>query len=102
MMRSLLSFFSMLAFGVMSAAIIVAVMPWLSGKVSGETISAGPATLHFESLLFGVVFGVGIGTLGHYNWGDIPRRIITWFLIRERQFFYYALIVGCVGVLVFY
>jgi hypothetical protein len=40
--------------------------------------------------------------MGRYNWGDIPRRAITWVLIRERQFFYYALIGGCVGVLLFY
>jgi hypothetical protein len=36
------------------------------------------------------------------EWSDIPRRIVTWFLIRERQFFYYALIGGCIAVLLFY
>ncbi len=102
MVRSLLSFFSMLALGVMAAAMIVAVMPWLSGKVAGDTITAGPAALHFESLLFGVVLGLCLGTLGRLNWGDIPRRMVTWVLIRERQFFYYALIGGCIAVLLFY
>lgn len=102
MFRNILSFLSMLAFGVMSAAMIVAVMPWLSGKATGETLGAGPAAIHFESLVFGVVIGLGIGTLARFNWGDIPRRVITWFLIRERQFFYYTLIAGCSAVLLFY
>ena len=37
-----------------------------------------------------------------YNWADIPRRVVTWFLVRERQFFYYALIAICAGVLLYY
>ena len=49
-----------------------------------------------------MVLGLFIGTLGRYNWGDVPRRMVTWVLIRERQFFYYTLIAGCVAVLLFY
>jgi hypothetical protein len=102
MMRSLLSFFSLLAFGVMAATVIVAIMPWLSGRTTGDAVVAGPATLHFESLLLGVVLGLFLGTLTRLNWSDIPRRIVTWFMVREREFFYYALILGCLAVLLFY
>jgi Mg2+/citrate symporter len=104
MMRSVLTFFSSLAFAVMTAAAIVALMPWLSGRTStavlGNDVAHGG--LHFESLLLGVVLGLFVGTMGRYNWGDVPRRAVTWVLIRERQFFYYTLIAGCVGVLLFY
>jgi hypothetical protein len=100
MMRTMLTFFSTLAFAVLTAAAIVAIMPWLSGRTSAAVL--GTTGLHFESLVFGVVIGLFIGSLARYNWGDIPRRIVTWILIRERQFFYYALIGGCIGVLLFY
>ena len=100
-MRTALTFFSTLAIGVMAATAIAALMPWLSGRAAGSSLF-GAGGLQFESLLFGVTLGVALGSLGRYNWGDIPRRIVTWFLIRERQFFYYALIGGCSAVLLFY
>ena len=103
-MRAMLTFFSSLALAVMTAAAIVALMPWLSGKTSGAILGgqAGQSGLQFESLLLGVVLGLFVGTMGRYNWGDVPRRMVTWVLIRERQFFYYTLIAGCVAVLLFY
>lgn len=101
MMRTMLTFFSTLAFAVMTAAAIVAVMPWLSGRTSA-TVLGGDGGLQFESLVFGIVIGLIINSVARYEWGDIPRRIVTWILIRERQFFYYALIGGCLAVLLFY
>jgi hypothetical protein len=101
MLRNLFSFFSMLALGVMSAAGIAALIPWFTGRIPGAA-PLGVAGLHFESLLLGLSLGLGFGILARYHWADIPRRIITWFLIRERQFFYYTLIVGCVAVMLLY
>lgn len=101
MLRAVLTFFSTLAFAVLSAAAIVAILPWLSGRTSAVTLGA-ESGLHFESLVLGVVIGIFVGWLARYEWGDIPRRMITWVLIRERQFFYYALIGGCIAVLLFY
>lgn len=103
-MRSVMTFFSTLALAVMTAAVVVTLGPWLSGR-SGEallqTAQAGGG-LQFESLLLGVVLGLAVGGLSRFEWAEIPRRAITWVLVRERQFFYYALIGGCLGVLVFY
>ncbi|MEQ1670554.1 MAG: hypothetical protein ABL893_06835 [Hyphomicrobium sp.] len=100
-MRGMLTFFSTLAFAVMTAAAIVAIMPWLSGRTAAAA-TAAEGGLHLESLLLGVVLGLVIGSVARFEWADIPRRIVTWVLIRERQFFYYALIGGCIGVLLFY
>ena len=101
MTRAMLTFFSTLAFGVMTAAALFALMPWLSGRTPGVTLASANG-LHFESLLLGVVLGLLLGSLGRYTWADVPRRIVTWLLIRERQFFYYGLITCFVGVLVLY
>lgn len=101
MLRSVLTFFSTLAIAIMTAAAIAAIMPWLSGRTSSAVLG-GEGGLHFESLILGVILGILVGSLARFEWGDIPRRMITWLLIRERQFFYYALITGCLAVLLFY
>jgi hypothetical protein len=101
MMRAVLSFFSVLAFGAMSAAAFIAVLPWLSGRAPAG-LKAMTDGLQFNSVMFGIVFGLMLGSLGRYNWTDVPRRIVTWFLVRERQFFYYTLIAICAGVLLYY
>lgn len=101
MLRSVLTFFSTLAIAVMSAAALVSILPWLSGQTPGASLG-GAANLHFESLVLGVVIGIMVGWVSRFEWGDIPRRMITWVLVRERQFFYYALIGGCIAVLLFY
>ena len=100
MLRATFTFISMLAFGTMTAAVILALMPWLTGRVTAGGYSG--SGLHFESVLLGLVLGLMLGIMSRYNWADVPRRIITWALIRERQFFYYALIAGCTGVMLFY
>jgi len=100
-MRSILSFCSVLAFGAMTAAAIVALLPWFSGHAP-EGLQSAVDGLQFNSLLLGLVLGLSLGSLGRFNWADIPSRAVTWFLVRERQFFYYALIALCALVLLFY
>lgn len=100
MLRSVFTFFSMLAIGTMLAAITLALMPWMTGREAASGYSG--SGLHIESVLFGLALGIMLGIMSRYNWADVPRRLVTWLLIRERQFFYYALILGCIGVLVFY
>lgn len=97
MLRSVFSFFSMLAFGAVSAAALIALLPWMIGKPATEADG-----LQFNSLLLGLVLGLTLGTVTRYNWSDIPRRVVTWCLIRERLFFYYALILICGALLLFY
>lgn len=99
--RSVLSFFSVLAFGIMAAAAFFALTPWLSGHMP-ESVRSSADGLQFESVAFGLGLGLFLGAVGRCNWSDIPRRIVTWFLVREQKFFYYSLIAVCAGVLVFY
>ncbi|MBA2125241.1 hypothetical protein DLM45_03255 [Hyphomicrobium methylovorum] len=100
-MRPVLSFFSVLAFGAVSAAALIALMPWLTG-FAPESLKGITGALEFNSVMIGLVLGLSLGLLGRYNWADIPRRAVTWFLVRERQFFYYVLIAICAVVLFYY
>ena len=100
-MRPILSFCSVLAFGAMTSAALVALLPWFSGHAP-EGLQSAVNGLQFNSLLLGLVLGLSLGTLGRLNWADVPRRVVTWFLVRERQFFYYSLIALCAGVLLYY
>lgn len=101
LLRATLTFFSTLAVGILTAGALVALMPSIG--TDADVATAGQSGgLHFESVLLGVLFGLVLGTVARYNWADVPRRVITWFLIRERQFFYYFLIAICIGVLLFY
>lgn len=92
----------MLAFGVMTAGALIVIAPWLSGRAPGSRLGAGAASLHMESLLLGVVLGLTVSVLARFHWAEIPRRAVTWVLVRERQIFYYIMITGCVAVLLFY
>ncbi|MET0408391.1 MAG: hypothetical protein ABW006_08485 [Hyphomicrobium sp.] len=99
--RSVLSFFSVLAFGIMASAALFAAMPWMSGHVP-DSVRSATENLQFGSLAIGLVLGMTLGALGRCNWADIPRRTVTWFLLREQKFFYYSIIAVCAAVLVFY
>lgn len=100
MMRSVLQFFSILALGVMTLSVLALMLPWLNSH--GVQAMVPGTGLHMGSAVLGLAVGLGFGILARYHWADIPRRMVTWFLVRERQFFYYALIAGCLGVLLFY
>ncbi len=100
--RSMLSFLTMLAFGVMTAGAIVVIGPWLSGRAPGSFVGPLAPTLHFESLLLGVVLGMTMAFVGRVDWAEVPRRLVLWVLVRERRFFYYTLITGAAVVLLFY
>ena len=101
MMRSVLNFVSMLAIGAMTLAAVAVLIPWMQGRAAGTAL---PLTGDFqlESGLVGLAIGLMLGIVSRYNWADIPRRMVNWVLVRERQFFYYVLIAGCIGVLFFY
>jgi uncharacterized membrane protein YphA (DoxX/SURF4 family) len=101
MVRPILSFFSALAIGTMAAALLIALAPWATMHAPSG-LKPAIAELQFNSLIIGLLVGLTLGSLGRYNWSDIPRRAVTWFLVRERQMFYYTLVAICGVVLFFY
>lgn len=101
MMRSMFQFVSMFAAGVLTLGLIAVSLPWLQGHAV-PTGAVPLPSMHFESAVLGLSLGLMYGILARYHWADIPRRMVSWVLVRERQFFYYTLIAGCLAVLVFY
>lgn len=101
MMRSVFQFFSMFAAGVLTLGVLAVVLPWVltASLVGGREPTHG---LHLGSAILGLSLGLFFGVVARYHWADIPRKIVAWVLVRERQFFYYTLIAGCLLVLFFY
>ena len=101
MMRSVFQFVSMLAVGVMTLGLVVVTLPWFNARAGA--LGVPPASqLQLGSAVVGLSLGLLMGLMGRYHWADIPRRLVTWVLVRERQFFYFGLIACCIGILLFY
>ncbi len=92
-LRSILSFFSVLAFGAMTAAALVALLPSFAGHAPAG-LQAAADGLQFESLLIGMVLGLTLGTtwslqLGRHSAPDrdvVPRaRAAILLLLADRD-----------------
>jgi hypothetical protein len=103
MLRSTFSFLSLLAAGIFAAAIIVMLPPALLPFATvGEGGKAAIGDLQFASVVVGVALGLALGTMSRYPWADVPRRLVSWVLIRERQLFWAALLVAGLVILFLY
>jgi hypothetical protein len=101
-MRSVVSFISMLAFGVLAAG---ALMIGGSGTMPSKAaaLPAGDAiTLDPASLLIGIMVGVVLGALGRFSWAELPRRVVTWLVANERNFYRFAWASILLAILIFY
>ena len=58
--------------------------------------------LHYPSLLLGLALGIVLTGLAGISWGELPRRVIHWLLVNERNFYRVGFAVLCLGVLLFY
>ena len=74
-MRAVLSFFSMLALGLMIAAIVII---GATGGVSGPARlpMSGPY-LDYVSVVIGLGVGLVIAVLGQISWSELPHRAVS-------------------------
>jgi Na+-driven multidrug efflux pump len=82
-MRAVLSFFSMLALGLMIAAIVVI---GATGGASGpgRLPISGPY-LDYVSVVIGLGVGLVIAVLGQISWSELPHRAAQWVLAHGRR-----------------
>jgi hypothetical protein len=94
-MRAVLGFFSMLALGLLIAAILVS---GATGVMNNQGQMSGSGTLlDYVSVVIGLGMGVVIAVLGQIPWGELPRRAARWIMTygyRLRLLAWAALFVG--------
>jgi hypothetical protein len=83
-MRSILSFFSMLALGLMIAAVIV-VAPSGTGTTNVGGFELSDPTFDYRSLVAGLGIGLAIALIAHISWADAARRAGVWMGGQARR-----------------
>lgn len=101
-MRSIASFASLLALGLLAGGILT----MATGGSSTPGVLAngvdGTGGLEFRSLLIGLLLGLGLSNLARVPWADFPRRFVAWVLSYEHNFFYAGVAVFLLIILIFY
>ena len=85
-MRSVLSFFSMLALGLMIAAVIMVApsgTPTVT-NIAGFEIGGAPA-LDYRSVVAGLGIGLFIAVIGQISWREATRRLGGWLGSQARR-----------------
>jgi hypothetical protein len=100
-MRSVLNFFSMLALGLMVAAILVLAA---TGAVDNVTprFDAADNSLDYMSVIVGLGIGVAIAVISQVSWADLPRRSAAWLVSHGRRIRLFAWAALFVAVLLYY
>lgn len=83
-MRSVLNFFSMLALGLMIAAVIL-VAPAGTGTTGVAGIEIGGSTLDYRSVVAGLGIGLVIALVSQISWGEAARRVGAWSVGQARR-----------------
>lgn len=107
-MKSILGFFSLLAFGFLAAGIVAVV-----ATSSGTQLHFAPPGaeglrlddklgLDLPSLLIGLAAGIVLSALARISWAELPGRAVSWLLTNERNFVRLAWVAIFAGILLFY
>jgi hypothetical protein len=101
-MRTVIGFFSLLAFGVLAAGVLTVVGTGSMPGLSLEAAAGETAGIHLGSLLIGLVLGVVLSALARVSWSQLPGRAAHWLVLNERTIYRLALVSILIGVLVYY
>ena len=84
-MRSVLSFFSMLALGLMIAAVFL-VAPSGTGTITNiGGFEFGAPALDYRSVVAGLGIGLVIAVIGQISWSNVARRSGVWIGSQARR-----------------
>jgi hypothetical protein len=82
-MRAVLGFFSMLALGLMIAAVMVI---GATGVINNPArMPEAGAYLDYVSVVIGLGVGLVIAILAQISWSELPRRAAQWMLVHARR-----------------
>ena len=99
-MRSVLGFFSMLALGLMIAAILV-VSPSGVGNNPGPLAGIG-ANFDYMSVVTGLGIGLAIAVLGQISWTHAARSVALWVMGQARRIWLIGWAAAFVAVLIYF
>ncbi len=94
-MRTVINFFSLLAFSLMGAAGLVVGAPIVNENWSGLT--AKLPQFDYLSVAVGVCAGLSIGVLTQVSWSDVSRRASSWCAWHLRRLLLLALAASVVA-----
>src|SRR5262245_12388112 len=99
-MRAVLSFFSMMALGLMIAAIVV-ISATGNGNLATRFNVSSPY-LDYMSVVIGLGVGLLIAVLAQIPWSEIPQRTLQFVLVNARRLRLFILAALFVAVLVYF
>jgi hypothetical protein len=99
-MRVVLSFFSMLALGLMIAAMVMLGMTGSAGTAARLPL-AGPY-LDYRSVVIGLGVGLVIAVLSQVSWAELPHRAVHWLLIHARRLRLFAWAALFIAVIIYF
>ncbi len=99
-MRSVINFFSLLAFGLMGAAGLVVGTPIVNESWSG--LATELPTLDYLSVAVGLCLGLSMGVLGQVSWSGVSRRASHWLGWHLRRLALLALAASVVAAMLSY
>jgi hypothetical protein len=82
-MRAVLGFFSMLALGLMIAAILAMGVTGVAN--SPARLAASGPFLDYLSVVIGLGIGLAIAVLGQISWSELPHRAAQWLFAHGRR-----------------
>jgi hypothetical protein len=85
-MKSVLGFFSLLAFGFLAAGVLAVIGSSEMSRAPFQGIGNGEMTIDLGSLLLGLAAGLLLSALARVSWAELPGRTVTWLLANERNF----------------
>jgi hypothetical protein len=102
-MRPALSFFSVLAAGLLIAAVMAVIGSGPASQYPNVAFHEGRGlSIDYPSLIIGLVLGVALTFAGRLTWADLPRRFVHWLINNERNFYRAGMAAVLLVILVFY
>lgn len=100
-MRSILGFFSLLAFGFLAVGVVAVV----NSGTAGFPVAFGGEdhrSIDLASLMLGLALGLLLSAVARISWSELPHRLANWMLANERRIYRIAWAGLLVAVLVYY
>ena len=67
-----------------------------------DALALPAGALDWTSLGIGVVIGALLTLMTQVSWFELPKRIVRWFILNERNFYRIGMAAVFLGVLLFY